>query len=266
MASYGWYDQDGNWHDPDEAPPGREAAPNAPPGYTVPVAPPGAPPEETAGPAAPPPTADPGPTTPTWTPPHYTGPTAPDLSWLVGAPAFDAPVFTPPPDFSYGKFEAPAPFAAPDANAVLADPGYQLRRDEGAGAVRAAAASLGKLRTGGTIKDLLNYNQNFASREYGNVYDRSLGTYNTNYNNQWNQYLGGYNTAADTYKTNYGVAKDTFDTRYKGALDMYNPTLLSWQTRMQAQQKAAEDEYNRQWEVYKYEHPSAGDILNAGSV
>lgn len=266
MASIGWYDSNGDWHEPDDPAPGRESAPANPGGggYTIPT------PTPTPAPlpgeqVVPTPTPTPTPPPP-GQPPTYGGPSRPDTSWLSAAPSFVAPTWTPPPDFSYAKFQAPDPFKAPDFNAVLNDPGYIGRRDEGANAVRMGAASMGKLRTGGTIKDLLNYNQNFASREYNNVFDRNLGTYKTNYDNLWNQYTGGYNTAADQYRTNYGVSRDLFDRTYQGAKDVYAPQLLSWQTGQQAQQRAAEEEFNRQWQAYTYGQPSATDVLNAGAA
>lgn len=303
MASSGWYDSAGLWHEPNDPAPGRQEAPANPSGggYTVPT-PAGGPDPNAPAPAPPPVVTPPGVpptvTPPTWNPPSYNGPMSPDTSWLKGAPAFNAPVFQAPPAFAYDAFKqpdpfkAPAPFvapqfAAPDVNAVLADPGYQLRRDEGAQAVRQAASSMGKLRTGGTIKDLINFNQNFASREYGNVYDRnlgayktnydtslgayntnyetSLGSYKTNYDNLWNAYQGNYNTAADVYKTNFGVSRDVFDRTYQGAKDMYQPQLLTWQTQQQAAQRASELEYQRQFDLYKYQNPSATDIFSAGA-
>lgn len=265
MALSGYYDAAGNWHDPGEE--AQQAGPPASrPSYPSAPAPAPTPTEETAPPvvAPPGPTPTPPPGT-TWNPPSYTGPMRPDTSWLTGAPAFNAPVFQAPPAFAYDAWKQPDPFKAPSFEDVLNDPGYVGRRDEGAQAVRQAASSMGKLRTGGTIKDLLNYNQQFASREYGNVYDRSANTYKTNYDNLWNAYQGNYNTAADVYKTNYGVSRDVFDRGYQGAKDMYQPQLLTWQNQQQAQQRAAEQEYNRQYDLFKYQNPSADTIFNAGA-
>ena len=70
-----------------------------------------------------------------------------------------------------------------------------------------------------------------ASQEYGNVYNRALNAYNTN----------------------LGTAKDR-----------YAPQLASWQNDQAARQSAANQGYNRAWDVYAYSHPSATTVFNAG--
>lgn len=78
------------------------------------------------------------------------------------------------------KFDAPG-FQAPNASDVLKDPGYQFRLGQGQQSLEQSAAARGLLNTGGTLKDLIGYGQNFASQEYGNVYDRSERAYNLAY-------------------------------------------------------------------------------------
>lgn len=63
------------------------------------------------------------------------------------------------------------------------DPGYQFRMDQGAQALQRSAAAKGGLFSGGTLKDLTDYNQNFASNEYQNAYNR----FNQNRSTQFNQ-------------------------------------------------------------------------------
>ena len=145
-------------------------------------------------------------------------------------PPFAYPDFAPPPGaaFSYRSFEAPAPFEYPDfvaptGEAVFNDPGYAFRRREGERALENRAAALGALRTGGTLKDFLNYNQAFASNEYGNVYDRQVRDWTT-----------GYQTNADTYDRNYRNVLDDYVLGYNRALGesdrSFNQALQSWQT------------------------------------
>ena len=62
------------------------------------------------------------------------------------------------------------------------DPGYQFRLAQGQKALEASAAARGGLLTGGTSKAINDYAQNSASNEYGNVYNRALQNYQTNYN------------------------------------------------------------------------------------
>lgn len=53
-----------------------------------------------------------------------------------------------------------------------ADPGYKFRMDQGNSAMERSAASRGGLLNGGTLKALNRYNQEFASNEYSNSYNR----------------------------------------------------------------------------------------------
>jgi hypothetical protein len=52
------------------------------------------------------------------------------------------------------------------------DPGYQFRMQEGQKALERSAAARGGLQSGGTLKALSRYGQDFASNEYGNAYNR----------------------------------------------------------------------------------------------
>lgn len=58
---------------------------------------------------------------------------------------------------------------------VTQDPSYQFRLQEGQKALERGAAAKGTLLTGGTAKALARYGQDYASTEYGNVYNRALG-------------------------------------------------------------------------------------------
>lgn len=52
------------------------------------------------------------------------------------------------------------------------DPGYDFRMAEGQKALERSAAARGGLQSGGTLKALARYGQDFASNEYGNAYNR----------------------------------------------------------------------------------------------
>ena len=86
----------------------------------------------------------------------------------------------------YGQFEAPT--GVTEQN----DPGYQFRLSQGLQALQNSAAARGGLLSSGTAKNINDYAQNQASNEYGNVYNRALQTYGTNFNtyntNQGNLY------------------------------------------------------------------------------
>lgn len=104
--------------------------------------------------------------------------------------------FTPSglPNFNFlpvPKFDAPE-FVQPDADAVLNSPGYQFRLNQGQQGIERSAAARGLLRTGGTLKDIGEYNQNFASNEYSNEFNRALQTFATNYQGLKDEYAPLY--------------------------------------------------------------------------
>lgn len=83
-------------------------------------------------------------------------------------------------------------FSAPTALTEQNDPGYQARLALGQTAMEKSAAARGSVLTGGTAQAENQAAQDYASNEYGNVYNRALSTFGTNYNayntNQTNQY------------------------------------------------------------------------------
>lgn len=138
------------------------------------------------------------------------GGVAPDsggFSW----PSYSMPSFDPGPAFSYRDF------AAPTSQDVLGDQGFQFRMDQGRKALESSAAGRGVLRSGGTLKDILNYGQNFASQEYGNVYDRALKEYDTNRRNAWDTWNTGYTGRRDQYGFDQNNAQFGFNSRQRQA-------------------------------------------------
>lgn len=109
------------------------------------------------------------------------------------------------------RFDAPE-FAPPDPNKLFETPGFRFRQEAGEQALQRSAASRGVLRSGGTLKDLLEYGQNFASNEYQQEFNRALAT---------------------------------FQTQYTGAKDEYAPMLAEWQMLSNAELQAALAAYNR---------------------
>jgi hypothetical protein len=94
----------------------------------------------------------------------------------------------------YGSLMQPfgEQFSAPTGLTEQNDPGYQARLNLGSDALQRSAAARGGLLTGNTAKALDTYAQDYASNEYGNVYNRAYNQYATRYNqyeqNQTNQY------------------------------------------------------------------------------
>lgn len=81
-------------------------------------------------------------------------------------------------------------FQAPTGLTMENDPGYQERLQLGTDALQRSAAARGNVLTGGTAKALDTYAQDYASNEYGNVYNRALQSYGAN---QGNYYTGQNN-------------------------------------------------------------------------
>lgn len=88
---------------------------------------------------------------------------------------------------SEGYGQLAKPFTMAD---YQADPGYQFRLAEGKKALDRAASAGGKYFSGGAIKGLIDYNQDSASKEYQNAYDR----YNANQTNLYNRLAGASGT------------------------------------------------------------------------
>jgi hypothetical protein len=204
-------------------------APSAPPpstggGYNLPS--PTNPPSNPIFPLGPPPS--PVPYTPT-PPPSY-----------PGYGSYTPPTIQAPPPFSY----APAPtipnFTAPTIDQVMQDPSYQFRLDQGLNTLQNSAAAKGVFNDSGTAKAILDYGQNAASQEYGNIFNRDLGVWQNNAQNTLGNWLTGYNQAADTWSKNWGAdqsvydktlaaGQDAYKTNYgTQVIDPYNAAVGSW--------------------------------------
>lgn len=160
-----------------------------------------------------------------------------------GAPAGPAPAGKPnygkAPMFSAPQFAWGEKWQAPSMDDALNDPGYQFRANEGRRALEQSAAAKGVLGSGGTLKNIDAWGQNFAKQEYGDVFNRNLTGYNTRFN----------------------TAKDIFDRFYTGKKDEYAPKLFEWQTNAHA----ADLGFAKDWENYFRNTLSASDIWNRPS-
>lgn len=132
--------------------------------------------------------------------PSYSGPVSPNIR-IGPAPQFKGPRF-----------------AAPSYEQAINDPGYRFRADAGSDAIERSAAARGVLRTGGTLKDLAEWNQNFAASEYRNVFDREINAYDRN---------------------------------YRAAYDEFAPRLAHWQAQAGADQASALSSFERAWLQYQ---------------
>lgn len=64
----------------------------------------------------------------------------------------------------------------------VADPGAEFRRSEGQRGVEASASARGGILSGGALKALSRYNQDFASSEFGNAFNRYQSDLSGRYN------------------------------------------------------------------------------------
>jgi hypothetical protein len=87
-------------------------------------------------------------------------------------------------------------FTAPTDITQQNDPGYMARLKLGTDAIQKSAAARGSVVTGGTAKALDTYGQDYASNEYGNVYNRALTDYQTKYNAYNNDQTNQFNRLA----------------------------------------------------------------------
>jgi len=158
-------------------------------------------------------------------------------------PTFAAPPVVKPPEFSYADFTYD-PFNAPTASDVYADPSFQLRFGMGQKALENSRAAMGTIGTGAAIKDFINYGQNFASQEYGNVYDRAARTYAMNRGNALDQYATNRANAVGNYNLNYQTQyTDPWQESYANAKAAMEPALLGYTTQVGAAQHA-QDAYD----------------------
>jgi hypothetical protein len=78
------------------------------------------------------------------------------------------------------------PFQAPTGATEQNDPGYQFRLNQGTQALDNSAAARGDLLSGNTLQGVTQFGQDYASNEYGNVYNRALQQYQLAQNNSTN--------------------------------------------------------------------------------
>jgi hypothetical protein len=154
-----------------------------------------------------------GSTSPTAPPQEEAGTSDPYAGMTVTDPGYGVPpAFTPQgyPLVPTGMEAWGTPFQAPTLNETN-DPGYQFRMQQGQKAIERSASARGTLNTGGTMKAVARYGQDYASNEYDKVYGRALGEYQQAYNifgnnqsNRWNR-LASLSGMGQTAATNLGT-------------------------------------------------------------
>lgn len=160
---------------------------------------------------------------------------------MPGMPEWNAPGLP-----TIDPFQAPDPFAAPNPQEIFNDPTYGMRESEGRRALEQSAAAGGVLRTGGTLKDLIKYGQQFASNEYGAVYNRAADVYDRNFRN-----------LLSTWESNRGLAFDRYHAELQGMLPGFQAEMEGYRSSVQAEIERARSEYQREWDAYQQDLDSA---------
>lgn len=186
------------------------------------------------------------------------------------------PTFTPPPlptiapfqrpnPYEYTPFAEPDPFtydafAAPTLDEARQEPGYEFAQQEGLRALQNSAAAKGTLRTGGTLKELINWGNKLGEQNYGNVYNRAANTYGINRGNAFENYQTNRGNRFQSHQanelgklgawnTNFGADKDVYDRNTQTTIDLYDRNFQGELAKFNPQFRAAEltfsDIYNR---------------------
>lgn len=148
---------------------------------------------------------------------------------------------------SDAKYKPPDPFAPPTADDMLTDPGYTSRLREAQQAIERSASARGTLGTGGTLKDLTQFSQDYAANEYQDLYSRKL-----------NEYLTSYNANLQNFQTLYGTDLNNWLTNYNKALGEYQQQYNIFEQN-QAKQ------FNRLASLAGFGQTAAGSLGNAGA-
>lgn len=134
-----------------------------------------------------------------------------------------------PPEFNWTQFSPPVytprfgPFSAPSMTEAENEPGYQFSLNQGRRALESSAAGRGVLRTGGTLKDILEYGNQFAQQNYNNVFNRNYQTW-----------LGNTAWDRDIFDRNYRGSKDAFDSIRDSERLRFADLYQRWRDRLNA--------------------------------
>lgn len=115
-------------------------------------------------------------------------------------------------------------FTSPTFDEAANDPGYKFVLDQGTKNLQNWAAARGTLNDSSTAKALIDYGQNAATTQYGNVWDRAFNTYRSNVETQ---YLDPFAAAYQNWVT--GTVGPTMSTYNTNAANVSHLNDVSWQ-------------------------------------
>lgn len=105
------------------------------------------------------------------------------------------------------------------------DPGYQFRLAQGQKALDRSAASKGRLYSGAQLQATTDYNQNFASNEYGNWFTRANAQYGNALDRLFATAGMGQNAATSLAGANSGLVSNANNALVSSAGNAGNATM-----------------------------------------
>jgi hypothetical protein len=165
--------------------------------------------------------------------------------------------FQPTAGFTADRFTGPDAYKSRDKfvmGDITQDPSYQFRLQQGQQALENSASARGLLRSGGTMKDLIDYGQNAASQEYQNAYNRQFGAYQADVQNQQAAYDRQLQGSEASYDRNYQAGLTENQTAYNRAGSEYDRNAQmgaqAWDRNFNAGMAQNEQAYNRSASEY----------------
>lgn len=143
----------------------------------------------------------------------------------AGMPNID---YGPAPTFNFEQFMAPSFEQAQN------EPGYQFRLDSGRRALERSAAAKGTLNTGTTLRDFIEYGQNFGAQEYSNVFNRALQSYMQYYRGAYDRHASQMNEWQSRFGANRDAALAGFQQQYSAWADLMRAQLERERLAMEA--------------------------------
>jgi len=145
----------------------------------------------------------------------------------ANAPQYQYTPYQQPAPFSFRDYQAGAPFTPPKPEDVLNDPGVQAAMAEGQKALESSASARGTLLTGGTLKDVNKWAQNYALGAYDDAFNRSYQTWAGNEAQRQGDYTTDRNNAYQNYALNLGAGQQGYSLNQNASLAAFDRNLAS---------------------------------------
>lgn len=124
--------------------------------------------------------------------------------------------------FQAGTFTPPT--GVDDSN----DPGFSTRLKAAQQALERSASARGTLLSGGTLKAITRFSEDYASNEYDKIFGRDLATFNTNEGERFKAFASNasltgdqYGRALSTFNTNTGLYNDAYSRARANQNDLF---------------------------------------------